>query len=78
MANTNSSKGNPASKRMGNKARQARRAASWAKNQKRKDAEKKRVAEAEKRNKNLRAQGLPTPHQESARRCLTKKEKVDA
>lgn len=67
MTGQKSSKGNPASKRMSNKNRQAKRAASWAKNEKRKEAEKKRVAEAEKRNTHLKAQGLPTPHQESGK-----------
>lgn len=42
MANTSSSKGNPASHRMGNVRLKSRRAESWARGEKRKDANRKK------------------------------------
>lgn len=61
MANQNSAKGNPASKRMSNPAKKALRQACWARGEKRK---KLRVAKQEKQaahNRALRADGEPTP-----------------
>ena len=63
MANTSSSKGNPASHRMSNPNLKARRARLWAAQEKRKDARRKAQAEREQRNRELRAAGLPTPHE---------------
>lgn len=61
MANGNSAKGNPASHRMSNTGRKARRAERWTKARKRKD--KRIAAEGERRLHNavLRADNLPTP-----------------
>lgn len=59
MANTQSAKGNPASKRMQNKALKERRKRSWVRGQLRKEA---RVAAQERRetfNNTLRAAGIP-------------------
>lgn len=65
MPDKRAQKGNPAAHRMNNKALQARRASSWARGRKRKEARQKSQAEAEKRNAELREQGLPTPWEES-------------
>lgn len=61
MASGSSTKGNPASRRMSNEANRNRRARSWKNGQERKELRRIEKAEAEKRNKALRAAGLPTP-----------------
>jgi hypothetical protein len=48
-------------KRCTNERLKARRAASWARTQRRKEARRQNQAAAERRNRELRAQGLPTP-----------------
>lgn len=48
-------------KRCTNEHLKARRAASWARTQRRKEARRQNQAAAERRNRELRAQGLPTP-----------------
>lgn len=66
MAGNQGGKGNPASKRMSNKAKAAKRQRSWEKNQK---AKAIRIAEQKKReqaNKEAKAMGLPTPAQIAA------------
>lgn len=63
MPNRNSNKGNPASHRMSNPNLKARRARNWAAQEKRK-AERRAENEARAaRNRELRAQGIPTPHE---------------
>lgn len=61
MSNQNSAKGNPASKRMSNVQRKAKRANSWNRCQKRKAAKREAVAEREAQNRVRRAEGTPTP-----------------
>lgn len=61
MANTNSSKGNPASHRMGNQNLKARRAASWNRAQQKKDANRRANEAAAARNRDLRRNGEKTP-----------------
>ncbi len=51
MANSDSAKGNPASKRMGNERRKQRRAKSWTRGQQRKDARRKAQQEREAANR---------------------------
>lgn len=63
MANTQSSKGNPASHRMGNANLKARRAASWQRGQDRKLQRQKWQDSAHKRNIMLRSEGKLTPWQ---------------
>lgn len=63
MAKQNVNKGNPASKRMQNPNLKAKRARSWAKNQR---AKAIRIAEAQaafEANEVYRRQGLPTPYE---------------
>jgi len=50
MSNQSSAKGNPASHRMSNPRRKARREACWARGQKRKQARKQAADAAQKRN----------------------------
>ena len=61
MSNQQSAKGNPASKRMSNVARQNRRQNSWNRCQKKKEAKRAAVAEREAANRARRAEGTPTP-----------------
>lgn len=61
MANTSSSKGNPASHRMSNKVLKERRASSWRRGEDRKALRRKEQEAAERRNRERRAQGLLTP-----------------
>jgi hypothetical protein len=61
MSNQNSSKGNPAHKRMSNPAKKAVRQNSWNRCQKRKAARREAQAQREAANRRLRAEGLPTP-----------------
>ena len=56
-----SSKGNPATHRMSNAALKERRAASWARGRRRKEARIKAQKDREKANRERRAQGIPTP-----------------
>lgn len=48
-------------KRCTNDKLKARRAASWARTQAKKEARRQAQTSAERRNRELRAQGLPTP-----------------
>ena len=61
MAGNPANKGNPASKRIGNPKRKARREASWARSQARKRKNREENEARAARNRELRAQGLPTP-----------------
>jgi hypothetical protein len=61
MAQASSSKGNPAHKRMSNTNLKARRAASWARGQRRKAQRVKEQTEREVANAARRADGEPTP-----------------
>lgn len=61
MANTNSAKGNPASKRMTNAQRKTRRERSWRNGEERKALRRKEQDERAARNRQLRAAGEPTP-----------------
>jgi hypothetical protein len=67
---------------MSNKARAERRARCWANGQKRKEARKAADLERQRKNKQLRAEGKPTPWEEQkarrAARPLKKKELVSA
>lgn len=54
------SKGNPATKRMGNATRKGRRAMSWARGEKRKDSRRQAQATRERVNRDLREAGVPT------------------
>lgn len=63
MAGNQGGKGNPASHRMSNKALKDRRAKSWNRGQKRKQERIDAQKAAAQRNKELRAQGLPTPYE---------------
>lgn len=63
MAGQQSAKGNPATHRMGNPRRKARRAECWARGQKRKLARKKEADEAQKFNAGVVAGGGMTPWQ---------------
>lgn len=62
MANQNSAKGNPASKRMGNPKLKARRAASWLRGEQRKAVRVETQDAAARGNEKLRQYGLPTPN----------------
>lgn len=57
MANSSSAKGNPASTRMGNAALKSRRAASWARGEKRKAARREAQHKREVANVQLRLAG---------------------
>ncbi len=48
-------------KRCTNERLKARRAASWARGERKKEERRRAQAAAERRNRELRAQGLPTP-----------------
>lgn len=61
-------KGNPASKRMQNPRRIARRAACWLRGQERKKLRKELQKEREAKNRKLRAQGALTPWKEAKKR----------
>lgn len=61
MANTSSSKGNPASHRMSNKHLQEKRKSCWANGEKRKKVRRDLNDAAWKKNKVLRAAGDLTP-----------------
>jgi hypothetical protein len=63
MANTQASKSNGAAKRMGNAALKNRRAASWARGQKRKEARRTEQVFQEKKNRINSDIGLLTPWQ---------------
>src|SRR5580704_9347357 len=63
MSNSASSKGNPATHRMGNKHREASRAACWQNSQKRKAARIELQHQQEIANRALRKSGLPVPWQ---------------
>jgi hypothetical protein len=65
MANTQSSKGNPASKRMGNDKLKARRARSWERGETRKRARQAAQDKAHTRNVQLKSDGIPTPWERS-------------
>lgn len=54
-------KGNPASKRMGNAALKVRRSLSWQRSQRRKDERRKAQHERERANEMARAAGVATP-----------------
>lgn len=58
-------KGNPASKRMQNARRISRRAECWRRSQEKKDYRKELQREREKKNRDLRSQGLLTPWEEA-------------
>lgn len=61
MANQSSGKGNPAHKRMSNAQRKNRRAASWARGEKRKEARRQAQKARERVNAATRASGELTP-----------------
>lgn len=61
MANSQSNKGNPASKRMTNTKLQARRQRSWLAGQQRKATRVAAQKAREQANREARAAGLPTP-----------------
>jgi hypothetical protein len=61
MANGNSAKGNPASHRMSNANRKAKRAERWAKARKRRDLANQANAQREQANTAARAAGEMTP-----------------
>lgn len=63
MASSNSAKGNPASTRMSNSRRKARRAECWARSEKRKKALRETQEAAHKRNLATIAAGGKTPWQ---------------
>jgi hypothetical protein len=68
--NTTGTKGNPASKRMGNAALKARRASSWLRGQRRKAERAKAQKARQEKNASLRESGEPTPwEQAKARRA---------
>lgn len=68
--NTNSAKGNPASKRMQNQNLKARRQRSWLKNQKAKAIRIAEALAAFEANEAYRRRGEPTPYE--ARRAAQK------
>ena len=68
MPDNKSSKGNPAGKRMGNAKLKARRAASWARGQRRKLMRTKAQKEREANNQKILAEGGHTPWQEAKKR----------
>lgn len=77
MANTESSKGNPAAKRMSNPARKARRAISWRRAQQRHQANRQAQEQREKDNRTelaswasrgFRADGRPSKALRTIRR----------
>jgi hypothetical protein len=59
------SKGNPASKRMMNSALKTRRSQSWQRGQERKAERVKAQAKRERKNRDRRALGQPTPWEKS-------------
>lgn len=65
MANTTSSKGNPAGKRMSNSALKERRARSWKAGQKRKEERKAEAINRANANKRTRATGEKTPWEQA-------------
>jgi hypothetical protein len=65
VTNTNSAKGNPASKRMTNAQRKTRRERSWRNGEERKAERRKRQDEAAARNRQLRAAGELTPWEQA-------------
>jgi hypothetical protein len=61
LANTSSTKGNPAGKRMSNSALKERRARSWKAGEKRKEERKAEAINRAKANKRTRSMGEKTP-----------------
>lgn len=63
-------------KRASNPKRKERRKASWQRGQRRKEGRRQAQAKREARNKELRAQGLPTPWEVAKARRLDRKHSV--
>lgn len=76
MANQNSAKGNPASKRMTNQARKAKRERSWKKRQREKEETKREVKKREDANKATKKAGGLTPHQQNQQDHLRKRQAI--
>lgn len=76
MANQNSSKGNPASHRMSNPRRKARRAECWLRSQKRKERNRDANEERAAANRYARMIGDPTPHEAKKAKRRAKRDEM--
>ncbi len=78
MGNSASSKGNPAGHRMSNTRLKSRREQCWTRGQSRKNARRKAQDERERRNRQLRAEGKPTPWEAAQQARQARRGRVSA